>query len=163
MDDLKKPCRGNSCTAWTTLVCGRCMRSLCKLHGAINLATMMHSDGSACVPAPASVGEGASRLDTPAATGDRLLAAIAADPDLAVFPVGTVMKLVRLVVSEVSPAVVAEAEAAFREATTKAMLAAADMLDVRAGTLLVVDTAEGVRMAATLIRESVEHGAAVRG
>lgn len=54
MSDLKKPCQGVGCTAWTTLACGRCMRSLCKLDGAVNLATMTHADGSACVPAAAS-------------------------------------------------------------------------------------------------------------
>lgn len=52
MNDLKKPCQGNGCQQWTTLSCARCMRPLCRLDGAINLATMIHADGSACVPTP---------------------------------------------------------------------------------------------------------------
>lgn len=46
---LKKPCQGDGCDRWTTLSCVRCMRSLCASDGAINLATMTHADGSACV------------------------------------------------------------------------------------------------------------------
>jgi len=44
----KKPCEADECTRWTTLSCVRCMRSLCQMHGAINLKTMIHSCGLAC-------------------------------------------------------------------------------------------------------------------